>query len=178
MPLKSVHSGEMIDLHSVVALFHKTKWTELANTHKIDRVLGENTISYSTIDKYFRMFVSSTKETGIPIVPESEGDFRLTVCRYLAQNMRWKLQHLKWVPYSLCAMHFKAPGRPSQIFPSLLFSIVHSLMSNAGCLFDRMLTGSRPTWKERRKNLFDVLAMACIGSMGMPAEQFDQRNGQ
>jgi hypothetical protein len=45
----------MIDLHSVVAFFHKTKLAELGVTHEINRVLGENTISYSTVGKYVRM---------------------------------------------------------------------------------------------------------------------------
>jgi hypothetical protein len=42
----------MIDLHSVVAFFHKAKWTERAITHEINRVLGENTISDSRLGKY------------------------------------------------------------------------------------------------------------------------------
>jgi hypothetical protein len=50
------------------------KWTELAITHEINRVLGKNTVSYSTVGKYVRMFVLSTKETDTRIVPESEGD--------------------------------------------------------------------------------------------------------
>jgi hypothetical protein len=65
----------MIDLHSVVAFFHKAKWTERAITHEINRVLGKNTISYSTLRKCVRMFVLSTKETGTSVVSESEGDF-------------------------------------------------------------------------------------------------------
>jgi hypothetical protein len=67
----------MIDPHSVVAFFHKAKWTEHAIIHEINRVLGQNTISYSTLGKYIRMFVISTKETVTPIVPESEDDFSL-----------------------------------------------------------------------------------------------------
>jgi hypothetical protein len=113
----------MIDLHSVVAFFHKAKWTERAIKHEINRVLGENTISCWTLGKYVRLFVLSTKETDTPIVPESEGDFSLddriaivlpeepfhsvaellqrvmmsksTVDCHLTQPMRWKLQHLK-----------------------------------------------------------------------------------
>jgi hypothetical protein len=42
----------MIDLHSVVAFFHKAEWTELAITHEINRVLGENITAYSTVEKY------------------------------------------------------------------------------------------------------------------------------
>jgi hypothetical protein len=64
----------MIDRHSVVAFFHKAKWTERAITHKINSVLGENIVSYSTLGKYVRMFILSTKETDTPIVSESEGD--------------------------------------------------------------------------------------------------------
>jgi hypothetical protein len=37
----------MIDQHSIVAFFQEAKWTELALTHKIIRVRGENTISFS-----------------------------------------------------------------------------------------------------------------------------------
>jgi hypothetical protein len=70
----------MIDLHSVIAFFHKAKWTERTITHEIDRVLGENTISYSTLGKYVRMSVLSTRETDTPIVPESEGDFSFDDC--------------------------------------------------------------------------------------------------
>jgi hypothetical protein len=65
----------MIDLHSVVAFFQKAKWTELAVTHKIGRVLGENIINNSTVRKYVLMLVLSTKESDICIVPESEGEF-------------------------------------------------------------------------------------------------------
>jgi hypothetical protein len=39
----------MIDLHSIVAFFHKAKWSKLAITDEINRVLGENTISHSTV---------------------------------------------------------------------------------------------------------------------------------
>jgi hypothetical protein len=53
----------MIDLHSVIAFFHKGKWTELATTHEIDRVMGKNTISYSAAGIYVRMFVLSTKKS-------------------------------------------------------------------------------------------------------------------
>jgi hypothetical protein len=68
----------MIDLHSIVAFFHKVKWTELAITHEINLVLGENTISYSTVGNYVRIFILSTKETHTLIIPESKGDFNLT----------------------------------------------------------------------------------------------------
>jgi hypothetical protein len=60
----------MIDLHSVVAFFHKAKWTERAITHEINRVLGENIIIYLTLGKYVQMFVLSTKETDTPVVPQ------------------------------------------------------------------------------------------------------------
>jgi hypothetical protein len=67
----------MIDLHSAVAFFHKAKWTELFIKHKINRVLGENTTSYLTVGRYVRTFVLPTKETDIPLLPESDGDFSL-----------------------------------------------------------------------------------------------------
>jgi transposase len=119
----------MIDLHSVVAFFHKANWTELAITHEINRVLGENTISYSTVGKYVRKFVLAAKEADTPILSTSDADFSLddrialvlseepflstrqiahkvmmsksTVHRHLTQSMRWKLRHLKWVPHTL-----------------------------------------------------------------------------
>jgi hypothetical protein len=47
----------MSDLHSVVAFFRKTKRTERAITHKINRVPGENTIRYATLGNYIRIFV-------------------------------------------------------------------------------------------------------------------------
>jgi hypothetical protein len=42
----------VIDLHFVVAFFHRAKWTERTITHEINRLLGENNISYSTLGKY------------------------------------------------------------------------------------------------------------------------------
>jgi hypothetical protein len=60
------------------------------------------------------------------------------------------------------AVHFKASGMPSRMLSPLLFLIVYPLMRNDGCLLDFMLRGSRSTWKERRENLFDVLAMVGI----------------
>jgi hypothetical protein len=119
----------VIDLHSVVAFLHKAKWNEFAITHQINGVLGQNTISYSAVGKYVRMFALSRTETDTPIVPESEGDFGLddrialvlseepflsvrqiaqkvimsisTVYRHLTQTMRWKLRHIEWVPHGL-----------------------------------------------------------------------------
>jgi hypothetical protein len=67
----------MIDVHSIIAFFHKAKWLELAITHEMNRVLGGNTISYSAVGKDVRMFILSTKETNIAFVPESAGDFSL-----------------------------------------------------------------------------------------------------
>jgi hypothetical protein len=74
-PLKYLSQGDMIELHSLVAFFDKAKWTELAIAHEINRVLGENTINYSTVGKYARTFVLSMKETDTNIVPGSEGYF-------------------------------------------------------------------------------------------------------
>jgi hypothetical protein len=51
--LRYVPEGSMIDLHSVFAFFHKAKWTELAITHEINRMLGEN---LSTIRPSGNMF--------------------------------------------------------------------------------------------------------------------------
>jgi hypothetical protein len=67
----------MIHLHSVATFFCTTKWTERAIPHEINRGLGENTISDSTLGKYVRMFILSMKETDTPIVPESESNFSL-----------------------------------------------------------------------------------------------------
>jgi hypothetical protein len=100
----------------------------VAITHEINRVLGENIINYSTVGKYVRMFVLSTKERDTHIVPESEGDFsfddritlvlseepflsvdqvaekrmmsKSTMYRHLTQTMRWALRHVKCVPHS------------------------------------------------------------------------------
>jgi hypothetical protein len=119
----------MIDLHSVVAFFLKAKWPELASTHEINRVFGENIISYSTVGKYVRTFLLLKKEIDIPIVSESEGHFSLgdcvarvlseepflsvhqnvkkammsksTVHRHLMHTMRSKLWLFQWVPPSL-----------------------------------------------------------------------------
>jgi DNA-binding transcriptional ArsR family regulator len=44
---------------------------------EINRVLGEKTISYSTVGKYVRMFILSRKETNTPNVPESHVNFSL-----------------------------------------------------------------------------------------------------
>jgi hypothetical protein len=49
---------------------------ELIDTD-VNRVLAENTISYLRLGQYVRMFVLSTKEIYIPIIPESESDFSL-----------------------------------------------------------------------------------------------------
>jgi hypothetical protein len=67
----------MIDLHSVLAFLHKVKGTELVITRKMNGVLRENIISNSTVRKYVRMLVLSTKEADIRIVPEPKGGFSL-----------------------------------------------------------------------------------------------------
>jgi hypothetical protein len=51
----------MIDLRSAVAFFHKAKWSELGVTQGINRTLGENTISDSTVGKHLRICIFSTK---------------------------------------------------------------------------------------------------------------------
>jgi hypothetical protein len=56
----------MSDLQSVVAFFHKPKWTGLDIRQEINRVPGAKTISYSTVGKCVREFVLSTKETDAP----------------------------------------------------------------------------------------------------------------
>jgi hypothetical protein len=119
----------MIDLYSVVAFFHKAKWTELAITHEINHLLGKYTIGDLMVRKYVRMFALSTKETYIPVIPESEGGFSLddrivlvlseepflsvrqiakkvtmsksTLYSHLTQTRRWKLWPLKLVSHSL-----------------------------------------------------------------------------
>jgi hypothetical protein len=45
------------------------KCTGLAITQEINRLPRENTVSYSRVGKYVRMFVLSMKETDNPIVP-------------------------------------------------------------------------------------------------------------
>jgi hypothetical protein len=119
----------MIDLHSVVAFFQQAKWIELAIAHEITGVLGENTISNSTVKKYVRMLALSIKRSRHSYCPESKGDFSLhdrivlviseelfppvsqiakkvmmsksTVYCHLAQALKWKLRHLKWVFHNL-----------------------------------------------------------------------------
>jgi hypothetical protein len=67
----------MIDLHSVVAFFHKAEWTELAITHEINCMLEKNTIAYSTAGKYVREFICGPKDKDSFIVRQFEGDFAL-----------------------------------------------------------------------------------------------------
>jgi hypothetical protein len=38
-------------MSAAIAFFHKAKWTELAITHEINRVPGQNIINYSTVGK-------------------------------------------------------------------------------------------------------------------------------
>jgi hypothetical protein len=67
----------MIDLHSVVAFFHKAEWTELVVTHEIRRVLGKNTIACSTVGKYVREFICGSKDKDSFIVRPFKGNFTL-----------------------------------------------------------------------------------------------------
>jgi hypothetical protein len=75
--LTPVRQGQVIDLHSVVAFFHKAEWTELAITHEINRVLGENTIAFYTVGKYVREFICGPEDKDSFIVRQFEGDFTL-----------------------------------------------------------------------------------------------------
>jgi hypothetical protein len=70
MPLKYVRQSQTTNLRSVVAFVYEAKRTELAITHEINDVLGENTISDSVVGKCVRLIVLSTKETDTPIVPK------------------------------------------------------------------------------------------------------------
>jgi hypothetical protein len=69
----------MINPHSVVAFFHKAEWTKLAITHEINRMLGENTITYSTVGKYVREFICRPKDKDSVIIRQFEGDFLLKI---------------------------------------------------------------------------------------------------
>jgi AraC-like DNA-binding protein len=117
----------MINLHSVIAFFHNAEWTELAITHEINRVLGENRIADSTVGKSVREFVCGPKDNDSFTVRQFEGDFTLddrigsvfaeapflslrqiakrvmmsesTVSRHLTSGMGWRLKHLRWVPH-------------------------------------------------------------------------------
>jgi hypothetical protein len=119
----------MIDLHSIVAFFHKAKWSELTIRHEINRVLGENIISYSTVRKYMfgclsyqwkkQTLLSSPSRKWFqlwrphrPCAPRGAISFssqivenvtvsKSIVCCHLTQTMRWKLRDLKWVPHRL-----------------------------------------------------------------------------
>jgi hypothetical protein len=113
----------MIDLNSVVAFFHKAKWSELALRHEINCVLGENTINYSAAGKDDRVFVCASRRPDSLIVEPLESDFSFDdgiACvlseepflsvhqivkrvamsksignRHLTQRMQWKLRHLE-----------------------------------------------------------------------------------
>jgi DNA-binding transcriptional ArsR family regulator len=123
----SVHCDQKIDRHSVVAFFQKAEWTELVIMHEINRVLGENTITYSTASKYGREFICGPKDKDSFIVQKFEGDFtrdvpaasvladapflsfhqiakrvmmsKPTVYHHLTSGMGWRLKHLRWVPH-------------------------------------------------------------------------------
>jgi hypothetical protein len=69
MPLKYVRNGQMIDRHSVVVFFRKTKWTERAITHEINCVIGENTISYSTLGNVLKCLPYQQKKQTLPSSP-------------------------------------------------------------------------------------------------------------
>jgi hypothetical protein len=103
------------------------KGAERSIMHEINRVLGENTISYSTIRKSIQVFVLSTNRHSYR--PESACDFSLDDCTapllseasflpvhqnakkvtmskatrldHLTQTVRWKVQYLKRVSRSL-----------------------------------------------------------------------------
>jgi hypothetical protein len=92
-------------------------------------MLGEMTISNSTVRKYVGILVLSAKKADIRVIPESEGELSLhdritlvfskelflsvpqiakkvmmsksSVHHHLTQTMKWKLRHLKWVPHNL-----------------------------------------------------------------------------
>jgi hypothetical protein len=54
----------MINLRSVVAFFHKAKWTERAITHEMNRVLGEN--SGLPFDVDHEMEIAASEEPPSP----------------------------------------------------------------------------------------------------------------
>jgi hypothetical protein len=117
----------VIDLQSVVASFHKAKWSELALMHEINCVLWQNPINYSTVGKDVRMFVCALRKPDAPIFRQSQGAFTVDNCitrvpseelslsarqiakkvmmlksavrRHLTQGMQWKRCHLEWVPH-------------------------------------------------------------------------------
>jgi hypothetical protein len=113
----------MIDLNSVVAFFHKAKWSELALRYEIYCVLGENAVNYSTAGKDVRAFACASRRPDSLIVGQSESDFsrddgiacvlseepflsvhqidkkaamsKSTGNRHLTQRMQWKPRHLE-----------------------------------------------------------------------------------
>jgi hypothetical protein len=113
----------MIDFYSVVTFLYRVKLSKLAITHEINRMLGYNTISYSTVEKYIHVFISGSKQTDSLFTPESSEDFTFDDCitrvlsdelflsihqivkkvimlksivyQHLTGNMRWRLKHLK-----------------------------------------------------------------------------------
>jgi hypothetical protein len=96
-------------------------------THEINRVLGENTIVYSTVGKYVREFICGPKDKDSFIIRQFEGNFTFddwitsvlaeawflsfrqiakrammsnsTVYCHLMSRMGWRLKHLRWVPH-------------------------------------------------------------------------------
>lgn len=100
---------QMIDLHSVVAFFHMAKWTELAIMHEINRALGENTISDSTIGQYGRMLVCASKKLDTPIVPQSEGD-----CAFYDTLQNSALSSIHQKKISWCRIVWESITFPSQ----------------------------------------------------------------
>jgi hypothetical protein len=63
------------------------KWTELAITDKIHRVLGENTIGYSAIGTCVRMSISTGKETETRNLSPQDDDSSLAP----------RIAHVLWV---------------------------------------------------------------------------------
>jgi hypothetical protein len=119
----------MIDLHFVVALFHKTPWTELIIAHEINQVPRENTITHLAVGKSVRALLCNSKHKDSSFVPESDGDLKLDdriahllskesflsfpqsdkkvmiqklpVDCHLIGGMGWKPKDIWWVPHTL-----------------------------------------------------------------------------
>jgi hypothetical protein len=143
----------MIDLHSIIAFFHKAEWTELAITHEINRVLGENTIIDSLVGKYVREFICGPNDKDSFIVPQIVGDFTLddriasvlaeapflslrqvakrvmmsksSVYHHLTSGMRWRLKHPRWIPHRLTDAEKATQFQRAQDLLVVLQSVQH-----------------------------------------------------
>jgi hypothetical protein len=68
-----LRSGHRLVL--ITAFFRKVQWTKFTLTHEINHVPGEKAVGYSSVGKYLRGFICSSRHDDLSIVPESDVDF-------------------------------------------------------------------------------------------------------